>query len=174
MYFEVGVSSLAGALQVNLCDVKELDFKYSGQVFVKGQNTRLHINFNHPELVFIEFTINDTRLSKMSVSSVVEGFTDDEILIRVRKHGEIQDISEEKEVLLTRPLSIDLREIEELEFKSSGTVMTIGKNTRLLLGFRDDDFVFVKLSIMNTDLNRIRVSDVFDNSIFASIIDQRD
>ncbi len=110
----------------------------------------------------------------MSVSSVVEGFTDDEILIRVRKHGEIQDISEEKEVLLTRPLSIDLREIEELEFKSSGTVMTIGKNTRLLLGFRDDDFVFVKLSIMNTDLNRIRVSDVFDNSIFASIIDQRD
>jgi hypothetical protein len=159
-------------LQVNLCDVKELDFKYSGQVLIKGENTRLRIYFDHPDIAYIKFAIEDTRLSKMSVSSVVEGFTDDEILIRVRKPvGEIlQDISEYKVIFLTKPLRIDLREIEELEFKNSGTVMIIGQNTRLFLGFRGGDFIFVKLSTMNTDLNRIRVSDILDNGIYATVV----
>ncbi|MHA1927788.1 MAG: hypothetical protein ACTSV2_04305 [Candidatus Thorarchaeota archaeon] len=103
----------------------------------------------------------------------VEDFTDDEILIRVGKSGEtLQDTSEE--VLFSRPLSIDLREIGELDFINSGTVILIGNNTRLVLCFRDGDFVFVKLLIRNTDLNRIQVSDAFDNCIFVTVINTSD
>lgn len=162
-------------LQVDLFEVEELDLKGTGWVSIKGNNSRLRIGFHHTDLLYLQITIEDPNLSEMSVSSVVEGFTDDEILIRIRKPREgFQDVPDDKEIVPTRPLRIDLRENKELSFKNSGTVLVIGENTRLFLGFRDGDFVFVKLSIMNIDLNRIRISDVFDNSIFASIIDQRD
>jgi len=163
------------ALQVDLFEVKELDLKGTGWVSIEGYNSRLRISFHHTDLFNLQFSIEDPKLSGMSASSVVEGFTDDEVLIRVRKSGEVfQDVPDDKEIMQSRPLRIDLQETEKLDFKNSGTVLVIGENTRLILGFRDGDFVFIKLSIMNTELNRIQVSDIFDNCIFVTVVDPRD
>ena len=57
---------------IDLGEVKALDLKYEGGLSVEGENCRLELGFHYGYFTFIKFTIEDTNLDEMIVSSGVE------------------------------------------------------------------------------------------------------
>lgn len=170
-------------IQTELGEVQELTLVGDGYLLISGKNSRLEIGFYHVEFRSIKFTIEDPRLSEMTVSSIVEGVTDDKILIKIQNSS--NDGSErptkhaipDEKGIMTSPrhrLSIGLNKVKELDFKNSGTVLIPGDNSLLSLGFHEDDFTFIKFTIEDTNLNRMRVTPPIDGKIYIKVLEPDD
>ncbi len=160
--------------EIDLSKVKTLNLVYEGRLSIYGKNCRLELGYNHVEFTTIKFSMEDANFSKMSVSSVVEGYTDNEVIIRIKaiqeSRGQEQDTSDISDFeRYFGSQQADLRKIDRLHPISDGKILIDGDNTRLLLGFQEGDFVFVKFTIDDTSLNKMSVSDIMNNSIFIDV-----
>ena len=161
-------------LQVDLSKVKELRVMGDGFLLIQGRNSHLKFGFYHVEFRSIYFGILNP-----SASSFVESVTDDMISIKIRNLGngggerrEREDVHEDKEIIPTwlQSQTINLHEVSELHFTNSGTVLIPGDNSLLSLEFHDGDFTFINFTIEDTDLNKMRVSDVVDGRISIKVL----
>ncbi len=160
--------------EIDLSAVKSISLNYEGRLSVVCNNCLLEFVYYHCDFHSIKFTIEDTKLNKMSVSSIVEGYTDNEVIIRIKtiqeNRGQKQDTSDISD--FDRYFGrehVDLRKIDKLHPISDGKILIDGDNSRLLLGFQEGDFVFAKFTIDDTSLNKMSVSDIMDNSIFIDV-----
>lgn len=140
-------------LKIDLREVNELGFRGSGGVLIKGDNSQLDISFHHTDFTCIIFTIMDTKLIEMIESDLVS----DEVIIKIRKKNLKQNLPEEDfyfydETEPTNLTVIDLRKVEELDFQNDGKILIVGDESRLILGFHDGEFVYIRYSIEDTEL----------------------
>jgi hypothetical protein len=158
--------------------VKELSLEDDGILLIPGKNSRLKIGFYYVEFMSIVFTIEDTKLNKMSVSSVVEGFTDNEVIIEIKAVQESQgqkqtelDVSDISDFeRLFKKQRIDLRTIDRLDMINDGKILIGGENSRLLLGFHNGDFTFIKFTIEDTKLSKMKVRDAIEHEISIKVL----
>jgi len=59
----------------------QLVLEVAGNFLIRGRNSKLEIGFYYEDFRFIEFVIEDLKLSEMSILSIVEGVTDDKVFI---------------------------------------------------------------------------------------------
>lgn len=139
-------------LRIDLREVNELGFRNSGEILIKGENSRLELGFHHTDFTFIFYTIEDTKLTEMTESDV----TGEDATIKIRKINLKQNLPEESFVFgdetETTVTIIDLRKVEELDFQNDGKILIVGDDSRLILGFHDGDFVYIKYTIEDIEL----------------------
>jgi hypothetical protein len=164
---------------IDLSEVKSLNLIDDGRLSIVSDNCLIVLVYYHGKFSNIKFSIENPKFKRMSVSSVVEDITDDEVIIKVQAvqqdlaqkqtEHDISDITDLDRHFKTQ--NVDLRKIDRIDLRNEGKILISGDNSRLLLGFHDCDFTFIKFTIEDVKLNKMLVSDIIDDSIHIKVLD---